>query len=153
MTDDKDGSAKRASSQWNRTLRLTFSYEGSIVRLVSSQSIDMKPPPAEPAPIQKGQSGFWYELTDAHGRQLYQRVVHNPIRWEDEIYSAEPNAPILRQKIADPRGTFELLVPDVPNRHSVVLFSSPLEPAESGRPAAELARFQLTDKPRQGGER
>ena len=99
MTDHKDGSAKRVSSQWNRTLRLTFSYEGSNVRLVSSQSIDMKPPPAEPEPIQKGQSGFWYELTDAHGRQLYQRVVHNPIRMEDEIYSSEPNAPILGRRL------------------------------------------------------
>ena len=152
MADDNEEPAKRASEKWNRTLRLTFSYEGSTVRLISSQSIEMKPPPAELEPVKKGQTGFWYELVDAHGRQLYQRVVHNPIRVEDEIFSSEPNAPILKQKIEDPRGTFELLIPDVAGAHSVVLFSSPLEPAESGRPAAELARFQLTDKPRHGGE-
>jgi hypothetical protein len=146
MADDKKGSARRVDKS-NRTLRLTFSYEGGTVRLVSSQSIEMKPPPAEPEPIKEGQAGFWYELVDADGRQLYQRVVHNPIRVEDEIYSSEPNAAILRRKIEVPRGTFELLVPNVPGAHSVILFSSPLEPAESGRPAAELARFRLTDNP------
>jgi hypothetical protein len=146
MADDKKGSAQRVDKS-NRTLRLTFSYEGGTVRLVSSQSIEMKPPPAEPEPIKEGQAGFWYELVDADGRQLYQRVVHNPIRVEDEIYSSEPNAAILRRKIEVPRGTFELLVPNVPGAHSVILFSSPLEPAESGRPATELARFRLTDNP------
>ena len=147
MADDKKGSSQRVSDKWNRTLRLTFSYEGSTVRLVSSQSIEMTPPPAEPEPIKEGQAGFWYELVDPDGRQLYQRVVHNPIRVEDEIYSSEPNAAILRKKIEVPHGSFELLVPNVPGAHSVILFSSPLEPAESGRPAVELARFRLTDNP------
>ena len=152
MSDDEKKSAKRATDKWNRTLRLTFSYEGSTVRLVSSQSIEMKPPPAELEPIKKDQAGFYYELVDTHGRPLYQHVIHNPIRLEEEIFSSEPNAPILTQKVEDPRGIFELLVPDAPDAHSVILFSSPLDPAESGRPAAELARFQLTDKARHEGE-
>ena len=150
--EDHERSQTNSSANWKRTLRLTFEYEGSTVRLVSSQSIEMKPPPAELEPIKKDQAGFYYELVDAHGRPLYQHVIHNPIRLEEEVFSPEPNAPILTQKVEDPRGIFELLVPDAPDAHSVVLFSSPLDPAESGRPAGELARFQLKDKPRHGGE-
>ena len=150
--ENQERSRTNASANWKRTLRLTFAYEGSSIRLMSSQSVDMKPPPAELEPIKKGQSGFWYEVVDAHGRQLYQRVVHNPVRFEEEVFSSEPNAPILRQKIDHPHGVFELLVPDLLDARSVILFSSPLDPAESARPAEELARFQLTDKPQHGGE-
>ena len=41
----------------NRALRLTFEYEGSSVRLVSSQTVDMILPPSHPLKLAKMKQG------------------------------------------------------------------------------------------------
>lgn len=128
---------------WSRTLRLTFSYEGSNVRLVSRQSVEMMPPPSDPLTPQEERSGFWYELQDEQERVLYRRVVHNPIRFEAEVFSHHPEVPLTRIKVDNPQGAFQLLVPETDEAAALVLFSSPLEPEFSGEPARELVRFDL----------
>ncbi len=133
-----------------RTLRLTFSYQGSNVRLDSQQSVEMITPPPNPYPIQEGQTGFWYELRDREGHILYQRAVHNPIRFDVEIYSNDPPQSMSRQKVDNPSGIFVLFVPDVPEGHSVVIFSSPLNPEDARKPAQELARFTIAQESREG---
>jgi len=142
----------RASQQSKRTLRLTFSYEGSVVRLVSRQSVEMITPPASSVPIREGQTGFWYELRDQGGHLLYQRAVQNPIRFDVEVFSDDPQQSISRQKVDNPRGTFVLFVPDIPEGYSVVLFSSPLNPEEATQPAKELARFIVAQEPKGEGQ-
>jgi hypothetical protein len=141
--------AKQAARS-SRTLRLTFGYEGSTVRLVSLMSVEMITPPASLTPIHEGQSGFWYELRDQTGRVLYQRPLHNPIRVEAEVFPENQTEPIRHVALRDPRGTFDLLVPDIAEGDSVVLFSSPLKPEDSAAPARELARFRLKDEPKGG---
>ena len=47
------------------SLRITFLYEGSNVRMISRQKVKMTPFPSDPARDAKGQAGFWYELKDA----------------------------------------------------------------------------------------
>jgi hypothetical protein len=126
-----------------RTLRLTFAYEGSSIHLTSRQSVDMLTPPSNASPIRQGQSGFWYELRDREGKVLYQRAIYNPIRFEEEIFPEDHREPIRRMRRANPRGTFDVLVPDIPEGDTVVLFSSPLEPERSAEAASELARFSL----------
>lgn len=135
------------SRQSNRTLRLTFSYEGSAVRLVSRQSVEMITPPSSPVVIREGQTGFWYELRDREGHPLYQRAAHNPIRFDVEVFSDDPQQSITRQKVDNPRGTFVLFVPDTPEGYSIVLFSSPLNPEEATQPAKELASFPVAREP------
>lgn len=134
----------------NRTLRLTFAYEGHNVTLISQQSAEMIPPPSEPEPLQEGLSGFWYELQDENGQTLFQRVTYNPIRFETTVYSNEPEITMSMTKVDDPRGTFELLVPVIKEARTIVLFCSPLEPELASEPATELIRFEL--KPESGGE-
>lgn len=124
-------------------VRLTFLYEGTNVQLISQQRVDMLPPPPEPRPIQEGQSGFWYELHDESGAVLYQRRVHNPIKFETTVYSKDPEVPLKEVPVEDPQGIFELVAPDINEAHTIVLFSSPLEPELAGNPASELARFVL----------
>jgi hypothetical protein len=142
----------RASQQSKRTLRLTFSYEGSAVRLVSRQSVEMITPPANAVSIKEGQTGFWYELHDQEGHLLYQRAVQNPIRFDVEVFSDDPQQSISRQKVDNPRGTFVLFVPDIPQGYSVVLFSSPLNPEEATQPAKELVRYIVAQEPKGEGQ-
>ena len=129
----------------SRTLRLTFAYEGSTVRLVSRTSVEMITPAATPTRIREGQSGFWYELRDQTGRILYQLALHNPIRFEAEAFPEDQRQPIRHVPIPHPRGTFDLLVPDLAEGDTVVLFSSPLDPDKSMAPARELASFRLKE--------
>lgn len=130
----------------NRSVRLTFSYEGSDVRLVSRQSIEMLSPPSDAIQVQEGQAGFWYELRDAEGRTLYRRVIQNPIKFAFEVRS-DPERPLAWQKVSEPRGYFTLLMPELEQAKTLVLFSSPLEPEGVPVPAKELTRFNLEQVP------
>lgn len=131
-----------------RTLRLTFEYEGGAVRLVSRQSVEMITPAPHPTPITAGQTGFWYELRDHAGRVIYQRALHNPIRFDVEVFSDDPEEPIHRRPVDNLRGTFELLVPDTLEGDTVVIFSSPLDPERAAAPATELSRVSLRQGPK-----
>jgi hypothetical protein len=139
----KDMRPVETYDRFYRTLRLTFAYEGSTVRLVSRMSVEMLLPRPNATPIREGQSGFWYELRDHQDRILYQRAVHNPIQFDVEIFPEDQKAAIHRRALANPHGTFDLLVPDVPEGDHVVLFSSPPQPERSTASASEVARFSL----------
>jgi hypothetical protein len=149
---DKQNSIPTGFSQQRyRTLRLTFSYEGAKVQLISQQSIEMTPPPPDPAPLQTSQSGFWYELRDESDRILYQRSVHNPIQFERTVYSNDPEIPMRKINVENPQGVFELLAPDIKEAQTIVLFSSPIDPELAANPATELARFELVHGSLNGG--
>ena len=125
------------------TYRLTFGYDRDRLELLDRQRVDMVAPPGETAPIPRRAAGFWVELRDGRGRRVYQRVVHQPIRFEVEVFPERRGDPIVRRPVDHPRGTFSLLVPDLPDAQTVVLFSSPLEPEKSGEAASELLSVQL----------
>lgn len=126
-----------------RTLRLTFSYEQSSVQLTDIQRVAMTPPPADPLQAPKGAAGFWVEVRDAAARPLYRRVTQNPIRFAAEFPTDESDRPLAWGDLDEPRGVFVLVVPDLPAAQTVLLFSSPLGPEGSGKPASELVRFDL----------
>lgn len=132
--------------QRNRSIRLTFSYEGSDVRMVSKQSVEMVAPPSDPILAQENKSGFWYELRDAEGKTIYRRVIQNPIKFAFEVRS-DPERPLAWQTVSQPRGSFVLLLPELEQAKTLVLFSSPLEPKRAFEPAKELTRFSLEQVP------
>ena len=133
--------------QRDRSLRLTFSYEGSDVRLVSRQSVEMVPPPSDHLRTLEGQTGFWYELRDAEGRTLYRRITETPVKFAAEVRSDDPRRPLTWEKVSRPQGHFVLLMPDLDQARTLVLFSSPLEPEAAAKPAKEIARFDLQQGP------
>jgi hypothetical protein len=132
-----------AVSRLRGTYRLTFGYDRDRVELLDRQRVDMVAPPGEPEPVPRRAAGFWVELRDQRGRRLYQRVVHQPLRFEVEIFPERRGDAITRRAVDHPRGTFSLLVPDLPDAETVVLFSSPLEPEKSGEAARELLSVEL----------
>jgi hypothetical protein len=141
---------------YNKALRLTFEYEGSSVKLVSTQRVDMILPPSHPLETKEEQSGFWFTLSDAQGKSVYRRAMSNPIRYDREVFSNDPAHPsIQRVPVEKPKGTFVMLVPDVSNARTVQLFSHPLEPAAAARglPARELAKFTITQEQIQEGKK
>ena len=126
-----------------RALRLTFSYERANVQLNAVQRVTMRPLPADPLQESGNATGFWVELRDAADRPLYRRVTQNPVRFAAEFPTAESDRPLAWGDLDEPRGTFVLVVPDLPAAQTVLLFSSPPGPEGSGQPASELVRFDL----------
>jgi len=132
------------------TLRLTFAYDGSEVRLIRSQRVEMiAPPPVTPCP-EEGQSGNWFEVRDEKDTLLYHRVLHDPMPTSVEVFSNDPQQSIFRIPEPDPKGQFTLLVPDLPDARQFV-FHGTLPDAESDFPPSrplvrrsfdELRRFE-----------
>jgi hypothetical protein len=133
-----------------QTLRLTFAYDGVQVNLVSQQTVQMITPAPTTAPPQPGQSGFWAELRDANDQPVCFRVLHDPFRAVTEAYSPGPKSVIRPREAVRRQGTFVVLLPEVPEARSIVLFGSPPDATSPGQPARELARFPLAQSPRQG---
>ena len=81
------------TKQNNKVLRLTFSYEGSNIQLISQQKIEKVLPPSGPSDNSKqNQTGFWYQLTDSKNNTLYRQVMDFPIKTDTEVFSnASPN--------------------------------------------------------------
>lgn len=132
-----------AEQAYAHTLRLTFSYEGSKVQLVSKQSLEMVPPPSDPITEQDEMTGFWYEVRDAENQPLYRRAVHNPIKFAVELPSGNPEESFSWERVSEPSGSFVLLMPDLDQAQSLILFSSPLEPENAAAAASKLASFEL----------
>jgi len=132
---------------YNRALRLTFEYEGSNVKLVSTQSVEMLLPPTQSLEGHEDQTGFWFTLSNAQGKAVYRRAIHQPIAYDREVFSNDPKNPsVQRVPVDKPKGTFVVLVPDVQEARTVQLFSHPLTVAGRGQAAREFARFTITSE-------
>jgi len=122
------------------TLRVTFVYRGHDIAVAGTRKVRMIVPPAvSPAP-EKGQSGYWIEVRAADGRLLFHRVLHSPIRVDVEVFAYGERQSITRIPVAEPRGEFEALVPDLPEADSLVLYGPPADPQLQTAPARALIR-------------
>ena len=131
------------------SIRLLFGYEGRDVRLVRRQWLTMVPPPSDPLPKQgerdEPRAGSWIDLLDREGRVLYRKILgESPIAGSVSVYTGDREHPFSMQKLAEPRGEFTVVVPDIPEAESIALIGGP--PDEEGfAEATELARFRLKD--------
>jgi hypothetical protein len=131
--------------KYRTTLRLTFRYDGERIVLANQERGEGIAPPAPVLPPVEGEnSGFWVEVRDARDRVLFYRVLHNPIPYVVEAYAPEGEI----HAVAGLPGPvqFEVLVPDISEAASIVLYSSPLELEHSLEPAREIARFPLKEE-------
>jgi hypothetical protein len=127
-----------------RAVRLTFSRDGNDVTLLSQQTVEMTVAPSDTTENIANHKGFWYELRDAQQKLLYRRVMHLPVAESKEVFGPPGlDHSISRVPISQPKGTFSVVVPDVDRGHTVVLMSSPSDPAQRTRPAAEMGRFAV----------
>jgi len=134
-----------------RAWRLTFSYDGDEVKLVSRHPVEMVLPPSDAMAGFEREQGSWYELKDTSDRTLYRRVVPQLVPHDVEVFSGDPHRSIERHPVARPTGVFSVLVPDVDEGQAVALFSSDVgsttrraqAAGDPARPSVEIARVQL----------
>jgi hypothetical protein len=139
-------------------MRLTFSYQGDQVKLVSQQPVEMTVPPSDPVKGYEQQKGFWAELKGDQDKTLFRRVLHNPTRNDAEVFSDEPEQNISRAPAPKRKGVFVVVVPHTEKGREVTLSRSTgnpdIEAAGAPRgmaamrslasgPAREIARFKL----------
>jgi hypothetical protein len=136
-----------APSAW----RLTFEYEGDVVRLVAQQRVAMVTAPDDAELLARGRAGYWVEVRDAAGKVLYQQVLNNPIRQTYEVFSPDPDEGPRHVDATGSKGVFQAVVPDLPGATEVAVFgqASPRELAESD--ARELVAGRLGETPPPGG--
>jgi hypothetical protein len=126
--------------------RLTFEYDGDQIRLVSEQHVRMIVPPPEQA---DALVGFQVLLRDQQDQPVLRFSRTNPIRHDAEVFSP-PGADqsIARVPVDRPKGSFVLLVPDVPGARTLELVGPPASAAALREQPRSLARFAL--KPFEG---
>jgi hypothetical protein len=123
--------------------RLTFAYEGDMVRLVSEQRVNMILPPSHRLDLLEGQAGFSIILRNERGEPVYGRVIPNPFQFDREVFDKDPARSIRREPNPHPRGTFVVLVPALENALRLEFFGPPLKPEAHLEPARRLSSFIL----------
>jgi hypothetical protein len=150
--------ADKSSGKSPGAMRLTFSYRGDEVKLISAQPVEMTVPPSDPLKGYGKQKGFWAELKSDKDKTLYRRVMHNPTRNDAEVFSNDPEQGISREPAPKRTGVFVVVVPDTDKGQEVTLSRSEGQPAAkpgaaramsanirslATGPAKEFARFKL----------
>jgi hypothetical protein len=134
-----------------KALRLTFSFDGDNVKLVSQQTVEMVVPTSDPVKGFSKQEGFWAELKTEQNKTLYRRVMHNPTRTDAEVFSGGPDQNISRAPTPKRKGVFVVVVPDTEKGDAVTLSrsSAPTTGPKRGlrslatQPATEFVRIKL----------
>jgi len=147
----KTSKARKASPESNKAMRLTFSYDGNNVKLLSKQRIDMIVPASDAVKGYGTHKGFWAELRSGGDKTLYRTVMHNPTKNDAEVFPGTPNESISREPAPKRKGVFVVVVPDTDEGEQVILCRS--KPATKGptkgiyalasTSAEEILRLQL----------
>ena len=143
--------ASKTSPVSNKAVRLTFSYDGDDVKLLSQQRTEMTVPPSDAVKGYGKYKGFWAELRSVSDKPLYRTVMHNPTKNDAEVFPESPGEGISRQPAPKRKGVFVVVVPDTDKGEDVILCRS--TPATKGpargiralasEPAEEIRRFKL----------
>jgi len=145
MSDAKDTSAVD-TRQHRLSWRLTFSFDGTTVRLAKQQTIEkIAPASVGESPKAGRHSGAWLELRDGRDRLLFVRRLYNPFQTLAEHHS--PDGKIEVHLRPPQRGQFDAIVPAIEQARFAVLMSSPPSDGRSTEPAREMGRFDLGQKP------
>jgi hypothetical protein len=141
------GNVQPQPAQPGPVRRLTFEYDGDQIRLVSEQHVRMivPPPPGQADAL----GGFEVLLRDQQDQPVLRFSRTNPIRHDAEVFSP-PGADqsIARVPVDRPKGSFVLLVPDVPGASTLELVGPSASAGALREQPRSLARFAL--KPFEG---
>ena len=128
-------------------LRLTFSFDGPKIQLMLMETVEMTLPPSVALSDEPPGGPFWYELQDRERLPLYRRTQRHPLDPSVEVRTGDPERPLAYRDSGRAAGTFTLLVPQLLEAQSVVLYEwlpPPDDDERGGEPVpTELARFAL----------
>jgi hypothetical protein len=143
--------ATKASTEASKAMRLTFSYDGDDVKLLSQQRTEMIVPPSDTVQGYGKYKGFWAEVRSENDKTLYRTVMHNPTKNDAEIFPELPGGEITREPAPKRKGVFVVLVPETEKGEDVILCRSAPETkgptrdihSLAGKPAKEILRLKL----------
>ena len=143
--------ASKTTPEANKAIRLTFSYDGDDVKLLSQQRTEMIVPPSDSVKGYGTSKGFWAEVRSGSDKTLYRTVMHNPTKNDAEVFPESPGGPISREPVPKRKGVFVVLVPDTDKGEEVILCRSAPETkgptkgirALASKPAKEILRLKL----------
>ena len=124
--------------------RVTFSHQGGTVRVIGRQRVDTMPPPDDSAAIADAAVGYWVEVRDTEGRPIHRQVIADPMNDQLEVF--DPSQPMHRIDAPQPASVFQVLVPDDPAGHDIVLQGTPASSRGKRRTPRQLARAVLREQ-------
>src|ERR1700685_2704019 len=114
MTDQSSGSGAEPAKP-GPVMRLTFEYDGNGIRLISRQQVQMILPPSHPLDQPAEAGGFHVLVRNAQDQLLLPHVRTSALKHDTEVFSAPGgDRTIERVAAARPKGTFVVLVPELP---------------------------------------
>ena len=143
--------AHTTSAEPNKAMRLTFSYNGDDVKLLSQERTEMTVPPSDAVKGFAKHKGFWAELKSGTDKTLYRTVMHNPTKNDAEVFPESPGGLISREPAPKRKGVFVVVVPDTEKGEEVILSRSAPDTegptmgisALASEPAEEILRVKL----------
>jgi hypothetical protein len=143
--------AHTTSPEPNKAMRLTFSYNGDDVKLLSQERTEMTVPPSDAVKGFAKHKGFWAELKSGSDKTLYRTVMHNPTKNDAEVFPESPGGVISREPAPKRKGVFVVVVPDTEKGEEVILSRSAPDTegptmgisALASEPAEEILRVKL----------
>ena len=143
--------ASKTAPASNRAMRLTFSYDGKDVKLVSQQRTEMIVPPSDTVKGYGAYKGFWAEVRSGSDKTLYRTVMHNPTKNDAEVFPESPDGVISREPAPKRKGVFVVVVPETDKSQDVILCRSAPETkgptrgirALAAEPAKEILRVKI----------
>lgn len=143
--------AGKTSPEPNMAMRLTFSYDGDDVKLLSQERTEMTVPPSDEVRGYAKHKGFWAELKSGSDKTLYRTVMHNPTKNDAEVFPESPGGVISREPAPKRKGVFVVVVPDTDKGEEVILSRSAPDTegptmgisALASEPAEEILRVKL----------
>jgi hypothetical protein len=146
MDSDPPEPIYRKEDQLPRAIRLTFSYVGSRIELISAQQLTKLVPPSDPIQQAFERSGFRFELRGRDEEPLYRQVIGYPIQIDHEVFPEDPTGEIIREPVKDPKGVFSIVIPEISEARTVSLVGSSLENFRVyGEPDREVGRFSMSE--------
>ena len=136
-----------------RSLRLTFAFDASGLRLID-RTPRMKPaPPSDKIDAAPGREAIVAELRSASGAIVYRKRLHHPIPQDVEVF--DPETEPHREPVAPAKGSFSVVVPSMARAVEVIIDVGPglslIQFADARRDAPPGQRYPLGRYPVQGG--
>jgi len=129
-----------------RAIRLTFSYVGSRIELISAEQLIMFVPPSDPMERGSERSGFWFELRGGNDEPLFRRIIAHPIETDREVFPENATDEIVREPVKDPKGVFSIVIPEISAARTLSFVGSPSESSRRHyEPAREIERFSISE--------
>lgn len=142
----------------NRSIRLTFEYEGENIELKKARRVNMRPPAATDPSSEslEAVAGHFVELTDENRRSVYRQFVPPFIPRTLEVPTGDPERPFTVHPVEKPRGIFHVIVPDIAGAGNLALRESIADKAQrdamGGAAARTVFEVNLRDVKELGGE-